>query len=81
LRDLARAHVFVFRQQRDHGEGNGIAEQTTQPRLSITHLFHGSDTYHVFAIAKTWQMSVIGRRRSLGVPTVKTLDFCFSRTD
>jgi len=34
-------------------KGHWVAEQTTQPRLPIGYLFHGSDAYHVFAIAKT----------------------------
>src|SRR4030095_6757416 len=51
--DLTGAHLFTIRQQGDHGEGNGVAEKTAQPRLPIAHFFHGSDAYHVFAIAKT----------------------------
>ncbi len=51
--DLAGAHLFTFRQQGDHRKGNGVAKETAQPRLPVAHLFHGSDAYHVFAIAKT----------------------------
>jgi hypothetical protein len=51
--NLTGAHRFTFRQQGDHGEGNGIAKETAQPRLPVAHFFHGSDAYHVFAIAKT----------------------------
>jgi hypothetical protein len=41
-----------------HAEGHWVAEQGTQPRLSIGYLFHRSDAYHVFAIAKTWGLSM-----------------------
>ena len=61
FRDLAGAQFFVFREQGNDSEGNRVAEKTAQPRLSIAHLFHGSDPYHVFAIAKTWQRSARGR--------------------
>jgi hypothetical protein len=40
--DLTGAHLFTFRQQRDDGEGNGVAEKTPQPRLPIGHLLHGA---------------------------------------
>jgi hypothetical protein len=51
--DLARAHLFALRQPTDDGEGGGIAEQPAQPRLPVVDLFHRTEVYHVFAIAKT----------------------------
>ena len=54
LGDLAGGHVLSF----NHGKRHGIAENPAQPRLPVAHLFHGSDAYHVFAIAKTWQRCV-----------------------
>jgi len=50
--------AFGFCRQRNRHDGNAIAEKLAQPRLSITHQYHGGDVYHVFAIAKTWQRFV-----------------------
>jgi hypothetical protein len=33
--------------------------------LSVAHLFHGSNAYHVFAIAKTWQILLRFKNRGL----------------
>jgi hypothetical protein len=41
----------------EQGKGNRIAEKPPQHRPSVTH-FHGSNAYHLFAIAKTRQVSL-----------------------
>jgi hypothetical protein len=38
--DLTGGHLFTIRQQGDHGEGNGVAKKTAQPRLPVAYLFH-----------------------------------------
>jgi hypothetical protein len=50
---LTGAQVFTVGEQGDDGKRRRVTEQTTEPGLAIGYLFHGSDAYHVFAIAKT----------------------------
>jgi hypothetical protein len=45
--------VFTLGEQGDDGKRHRVTEKTTESRLPIGYLFHGSDAYHVFGIAKT----------------------------
>jgi hypothetical protein len=58
LGNFPGAHLFSIHQQGNHGKGDRIAEEPAQPRLPVGQFFHGSDAYHVFAIAKTWQQLI-----------------------
>ena len=58
FRNFAGAQLFSIHQQGNHGKGDRIAEEPAQPRLPVGQFFHGSDAYHVFAIAKTWEQLI-----------------------